>query len=59
VEDVAKLKPQIESALAGQAITHEPIREIEVRMEEAFISLIRKKSSAVQSQKAKIPGAMA
>jgi ABC-2 type transport system ATP-binding protein len=56
VEDVARLKPQIESALAGQAITHEPIREIEIRMEEAFISLVRKQSSVAQFQKAEIPG---
>jgi ABC-2 type transport system ATP-binding protein len=59
VDDVARLKPQIEAALAGQAITHEPIREIEVRMEEAFISLIRKQSSATKFKKAEISGAIA
>jgi ABC-2 type transport system ATP-binding protein len=44
VDDVSKRKAQIESALAGQGIAHDTIREIDVRMEEAFISLIQKYS---------------
>lgn len=32
---------QIVAALAAQGITHDAIRLIEVRMEEAFISLVR------------------
>jgi len=42
VDDVSMRKGQIEAALAAQAITHDSIREIEVRMEEAFISLIQR-----------------
>ena len=38
--------PQIEAALKAQGITYEGIRPIEVRMEEAFISLIRRQTNA-------------
>ena len=48
VGDVAKRKPQIEAALASQGITHDNLREIEVRMEEAFISLIRHEKESVE-----------
>jgi ABC-2 type transport system ATP-binding protein len=41
VDDVVLRKAQIESALAAQGIGHDSLREIDVRMEEAFISLIR------------------
>jgi ABC-2 type transport system ATP-binding protein len=51
VDEVSKRKPQIESALAAQSIAHGPVREIEVRMEEAFISLIRKQASLEELQK--------
>ena len=44
VDDVSRRRPQIESALASQGITHDALREIEVRMEEAFISLIRRQT---------------
>ena len=54
VDEVTKRKVQIESALAAQGITHDPIREIEVRMEEAFISLIQKQTSIEQLQNAEI-----
>ena len=54
VDEVSKRKSQIESALAAQGITHDPIREIEVRMEEAFISLIQKQTSIEQLQNAEI-----
>jgi ABC-2 type transport system ATP-binding protein len=59
VEDVARFKPQIENTLAGQGITHEPIREIEVRMEEAFISLVRKQSVAAKPKVDEALGAKA
>ena len=42
VDDVGKRQPEIEAALAGQGITCSGMREIESRMEEAFISLVRK-----------------
>ena len=46
VDEVQRRKPQIETALASQGITHQGIRTIEVRMEEAFISLIRRQTHA-------------
>ena len=48
VGDATKRKPQIEAALASQGITHDNLREIEVRMEEAFISLIRHQKESVE-----------
>ncbi len=42
VDDVSKRKAQVEAALDLQGIAHGNLREIEVRMEEAFISLIRR-----------------
>lgn len=42
VDDLVKRQAEIEAALAAQEITCERMREIEVRMEEAFISLIRR-----------------
>jgi ABC-2 type transport system ATP-binding protein len=41
VDDATQRKPEIEAALASHSIQHDEIRKIEVRMEEAFISLIR------------------
>ena len=46
VDDVSKRKTQIENALASQGISHDGLREIEVRMEEAFISLIRRQQES-------------
>jgi ABC-2 type transport system ATP-binding protein len=46
VDEAQRRKPQIEMALATQGITHQGIRRIEVRMEEAFISLIRRQTRA-------------
>ncbi len=43
VDDVPLRKRQIEAALAAAGIAHGGLREIEVRMEEAFISLVNKK----------------
>ncbi|MEI6290792.1 MAG: ABC transporter ATP-binding protein [Chloroflexota bacterium] len=41
VEDAGVRQADIEAVLAANGIQHEPIRRIDVRMEEAFISLIR------------------
>ncbi len=41
-------KPQLEAALTAAGIQHGNIREIEVRMEEAFISLIRRQAAGSQ-----------
>jgi ABC-2 type transport system ATP-binding protein len=46
VDDAQQRKPQIEAALTARGITHQGIRTIEVRMEEAFISLIRRQTNA-------------
>lgn len=40
--DVAKLKKDVKAALASQGLKAKEMREIEPRMEEAFISLIRR-----------------
>jgi ABC-2 type transport system ATP-binding protein len=45
VDDVATRRPQIERALDDDGITCDGMREIEPRMEEAFISLIRRQTS--------------
>lgn len=42
VDDVARRSAEIQAALAGAGIACEGLREIEPRMEEAFISLIRR-----------------
>jgi ABC-2 type transport system ATP-binding protein len=44
VDDVARRTAQIEAALAAQGIAHDPIRAIDVGMEEAFISLVRRQA---------------
>lgn len=49
VDDAQRRKLKIEKALGARGITHQGIRTIEVRMEEAFISLIRRQKN---------PGAM-
>ena len=48
VDDVERRKPQIRAALASQGITCRGMREIEPRMEEAFISLVCKQSRGRQ-----------
>src|SRR5262249_49898784 len=50
VDNVARRKAQIEAELAAQGIGHDDLRQIEVRMEEAFISLVRKHSQSVLSE---------
>jgi ABC-2 type transport system ATP-binding protein len=44
VDDIALRKGQIEARLDADGITHGDMREIEVRMEEAFISLVNKRT---------------
>jgi ABC-2 type transport system ATP-binding protein len=44
VDDVLRRKPQLEAALAAAGIQHDGLREIEMRMEEAFISLVRRQA---------------
>jgi ABC-2 type transport system ATP-binding protein len=52
VDNGARRKSEIEAALASHGIQHEEIRQIEVRMEEAFISLIRQRTEVnLQEQK--------
>jgi ABC-2 type transport system ATP-binding protein len=46
VDDAAHRRSEIETALASHGIQHDEIRKIEVRMEEAFISLIRQRTQA-------------
>ena len=53
VDRVEVRQPEIEAALATQGIGFSPIREIEVRMEEAFISLINRESE--NEQMARMP----
>lgn len=43
VDDSTLRQPQLEAALRAEGIRHDAIREIEPRMEEAFISLIRRR----------------
>ncbi len=46
VDEVGRRQPEIVAALAGEGITCTGVREIESRMEEAFISLVRKQLDA-------------
>ena len=46
VDDIARRQPQVETALAAQGIACKNMREVEARMEEAFISLVRKQLSS-------------
>jgi ABC-2 type transport system ATP-binding protein len=43
VDDADRCRPAIEAALVAHGIGYEEIRKIEVRMEEAFISLVRRR----------------
>jgi ABC-2 type transport system ATP-binding protein len=52
VDDTARRVPEIAAALEARGIGHDEIRRIEVRMEEAFISLIRRQAQ-VDSQEGK------
>lgn len=46
LDDLTLRQPQVEAALTGEGITWTDMRVIEPRMEEAFISLIRKEEAA-------------
>ncbi len=46
VDDAGCRKPEIASALDGCGLQHDELRRIEVRMEEAFISLIRQQAKS-------------
>jgi ABC-2 type transport system ATP-binding protein len=46
VDDANCRKPQITSTLAAHKIQHDELRQIEVRMEEAFISLIHQQAKS-------------
>lgn len=50
VDNGARRKSEIEAALSSRGIRHDEIRKIEVRMEEAFISLIRQRSLRSENQ---------
>jgi ABC-2 type transport system ATP-binding protein len=56
VDDIETRRPQIEAALAAQGIRHDDLREIEVRMEEAYISLVNRKKSAPLEIVPSLPG---
>ncbi len=58
VDDFTRRKAQIEAALAAAGIAHDELREIEVRMEEAFISLVGKQT-ALATHRSETPGAAA
>ncbi|MBA3947177.1 MAG: ABC transporter ATP-binding protein [Herpetosiphonaceae bacterium] len=49
VDEVPRRKAQIEAALLADGIAHDDVREIEVRMEEAFISLVRQQGARAQA----------
>jgi hypothetical protein len=46
VDDAAQRLPQVEQALADHAIQAEGLRQTHARMEEAFVSLIRRQEHA-------------
>ena len=52
VDEAERRKPQIIAVLDAQGIAHQGIRKIEVRMEEAFISLIRRQVNAGEKSRA-------
>jgi len=52
VDDFARRAAQVEATLAAGGIVHDDLRQIEIRMEEAFISLVRRqagRNSEIQS----------
>jgi len=59
VDDPGRRKAQIEAALAALGIGHSPLRAVEVRMEEAFISLVRRQAGSVQQPVPEAPGGAA
>jgi len=51
VDNAARRKSEIAAALKSCGIQHDEIRKIEVRMEEAFISLIRQRAEATSQER--------
>ncbi|MCL4560626.1 MAG: ABC transporter ATP-binding protein [Chloroflexi bacterium] len=49
VDDAHRRKNEISTALSAQGIAHDEIHPVEVRMEEAFISLIRREAAQAPS----------
>ncbi|MFN8474146.1 MAG: ABC transporter ATP-binding protein [Anaerolineae bacterium] len=56
VDDVPRRTAQIEAGLAALGIAHDGIREIAVRMEEAFISLVRRQRGPIDRPAPPAPG---
>jgi ABC-2 type transport system ATP-binding protein len=52
VDDIPRRKAEIGAALASAGITHDDLREIEVRMEEAFISLVQRQTRITEAAEA-------
>jgi ABC-2 type transport system ATP-binding protein len=48
VDDAPRRQPKIQAALAAQSIPYTGMRRVEVRMEEAFISLVRRQAAGQQ-----------
>jgi len=56
VDDFARRAAQVEAILAAGGIAHDALRQIEIRMEEAFISLVRRRAGQdVETQGARLP----
>lgn len=49
VDNAPLRQPEIEAALAAAGIAHDDLREIEVRMEEAFISLVQRQTDRAEA----------
>ncbi|MDR3573543.1 MAG: ABC transporter ATP-binding protein [Anaerolineaceae bacterium] len=54
VDDIAVRKPQIDAALDAAGIGHNELRPIEMRMEEAFISLVQRQTRLEAEGQARI-----
>ncbi len=54
VDEVATRMPEIEAAMQGQGIQYSDMRQTTPSMEEAFISLVRKEKSNIESQESKV-----
>lgn len=52
VDDALRRQPQIEAILADEGIAHDNLREVQVRMEEAFISLVQRQTQASETSRA-------
>jgi ABC-2 type transport system ATP-binding protein len=59
VDELAQRKVQIEAALSAAGISHNELRPIETRMEEAFISLVQRQKLLAQDQQPETAGGAA